>query len=48
MKELGRIAQVDDFVKYGEFTFTVKEIDGARITKLFLVREIPQVVNTEE
>ena len=48
MKELGRIAQLDDFVKYGEFTFTVKEIDGARITKLFLVREIPQVVNTEE
>lgn len=48
VKELGRIAQVDDMVKYNEFTFTVKEIDGARITKLFLVREIPQVVNTEE
>lgn len=48
VKELGRIAQIDDFVKYGEFTFTVKEVDGARITKLFLVREVPQPAATEE
>lgn len=48
VKELGRIANVDDFVKYGEFTFTVKEIDGARITKLLVVREVPQPANTEE
>ena len=39
VKELGRLAQLDDVVKYHEFTFTVKEIDGARITKLFIVRE---------
>lgn len=39
VKELGRIANVDDMVKYGEFVFTVKEVDGARITKLLIVRE---------
>ena len=48
VKELGRIANVDDLVQYGEFTFTVKEIDGARITKLLVIREIPQPANTEE
>ena len=48
VKELGRIANVDDLVQYGEFTFTVKEIDGARITKLLVVREIPEPANTEE
>lgn len=39
VKELGRLAQLDDVVKYHEFTFTVKEIDGARITKLLIVRQ---------
>ena len=39
VKELGRLAQLDDVVNYHEFTFTVKEIDGARITKLLIVRE---------
>ena len=49
VKELGRIAQVDDMVKYGEFTFTVKEIDGARITKLLIVREEQKVqVSTDD
>ena len=43
VKELGRLAQLDDVVKYHEFTFTVKEIDGARITKLLIVREETQV-----
>ena len=43
VKELGRLAQLDDVVKYHEFTFTVKEIDGARITKLLIVREELQV-----
>ncbi|MBQ8460530.1 HlyC/CorC family transporter [bacterium] len=41
VKELGRIAQLDDVVKYGDFTFTVKEIDGARITKLLIVKNEP-------
>ncbi len=48
VKELGRLAQLDDIVKYGEFTFTVKEIDGARITKLLLVHENPEPANVEE
>jgi CBS domain containing-hemolysin-like protein len=48
VKELGRLAAVDDFVKYDEFEFTVKEIDGARITKLLLVRVAPQPVETQE
>ena len=41
VKELGRIAQLDDIVKYNDFTFTVKEVDGARITKLLIVRAEP-------
>ncbi len=48
VKELGRIAKIDDMVQYGEFTFTVKEVDGARITKLLIVREEPQPANVEE
>ena len=48
VKELGRIANLDDFVQYGEFTFTVKEVDGARITKILLVREVPAPANSEE
>lgn len=47
VKELGRLAQLDDVVKYHEFTFTVKEVDGARITKLLVVRDESQK-NTEQ
>lgn len=36
VKELERIAKVGDKVDYGNFTFSVKEIDGARITKIQL------------
>ena len=36
VKELERIAKVGDCVEYGSFVFTVKEIDGARITKIQL------------
>ena len=39
VKELGRLAQLDDVVKYNGFTFTVKEVDGARITKLLILKE---------
>lgn len=48
VKELGRLAVLDDFVKYEDFTFTVKEIDGARITKLLVVHEIPEPANADE
>ena len=41
VKELGRLAQLNDVVQYHEFVFTVKEIDGARITKLLIVKEEP-------
>lgn len=43
VKELGRLAQLDDVVKFHEFIFTVKEVDGARITKLLIVREEEKV-----
>ncbi len=36
VKQLERIAKVGDSIEYGVFTFTVKEIDGARITKIKL------------
>ncbi len=39
VKLLGRIAEVGDNVSYNGLTFTVKEIDGARITKLQIYKE---------
>ncbi len=38
VKELERIAKVDDNVIYKGFAFTVKEVDGARITKILLTK----------
>lgn len=45
VKQLERIAKVDDNVSYGMFDFTVKEVDGARITKILIVKN---EVQTEE
>ncbi len=42
IKELERIAEVGDSVSYGLFDFTVKEIDGARITKILLTKKEPE------
>ena len=39
VKMLGRIAEVGDMVSYKGLTFTVEEIDGARITKLKIYKE---------
>lgn len=39
VKLLGRIAEVNDKVSFHGLTFTVKEIDGARITKLQVYKE---------
>lgn len=39
VKLLGRIAETGDSVSFNGLTFTVKEIDGARITKLQIYRE---------
>ena len=39
VKLLGRIANVDDSVTFNGLTFTVTEVDGARITKLKIYKE---------
>ena len=49
VKLLGRIAQVGDTVSFNGLTFTVKEVDGARITKLQIYKEpIEENEDTEE
>ena len=49
VKLLGRIAEVNDRVEFKNFTFIVKEIDGARITKLEIIRksEVKEEVTEE-
>jgi CBS domain containing-hemolysin-like protein len=39
VKLLGRIADINDTVSYKGLTFTVKEVDGARITQLEIIKE---------
>lgn len=41
VKLLGKIAEVGDTASSHNLTFTVKEIDGARITKLEIIKEEP-------
>lgn len=49
VKLLGRIAEVNDMVSYKGLTFTVIEVDGARVTKLKIFREpVPETVSNEE
>ena len=43
VKLLGKIAEVGDTASSHNLTFTVKEIDGARITKLEILQEEQQV-----
>ena len=46
---MGRIAQVGDTVSFNGLTFTVKEVDGARITKLQIYKEhVEESEETEE
>ena len=45
VKLLGRIANVDDMVSFNGLTFKVIEIDGARVTKLKVVKEPVQEVS---
>ncbi len=47
VKILGRIADVGDTVEFKGLKFAVKEIDGARITKLEIIR-IPEPENSED
>jgi len=51
VKLLGRIAEIGDKVEIKDLEFTVKEIDGARITKLLIIKRIPiesEIQETEE
>ena len=48
VKILGRIADISDAVTFNGLTFTVLEVDGARITKLQIVKEIINEVVVEE
>ena len=48
VKLLGRIAEVDDKVEIENLELTVKEIDGARITKLVIVKKEPVTEAEEE
>ena len=48
VKELERIANVGDEVSYGDFEFLVKEVDGARITKIQLTKKQHAEVDSEE
>ncbi len=42
VKLLGRIAEINDSVSFKGLTFTVKEVDGARITQLEIVKSAPE------
>lgn len=48
VKLLGRIAEIGDSVSYKCLSFTVKEVDGARITQLEIVKEPECTKQTEE
>lgn len=48
VKLLGRIAQVGDIVDFQNLEFNVKEIDGARITKLIITKKLPQELAANE
>lgn len=48
VKILGRIAQVNDIVRIQHLDCKVKEIDGARITKLIITKKLPEEILEEE
>lgn len=48
VKLLGRIAQVNDVAEFENLDFQVKEIDGARITKLIITKKSPAEVEKSE
>lgn len=48
VKLLGRIAEVNDTVTFENLTFTVKEVDGARIVKLDIVKLDPEQKDSED
>ncbi len=48
VKLLGRIAEVNDTVTFENLTFIVKEVEGARITKLEIFRSVEESKDSEE
>lgn len=48
VKLLGRLAEVNDTVTFENFTFIVKEVDGARITKIDIIQKVEELKETEE
>lgn len=48
VKLLGRLAEVDDVAEFKNLTFVVKEVDGARITKLEIIKKEIAEENTED
>ncbi len=48
VKLLGRIANVGDSVQFENLTFIVREIDGARITKVEIIKKQEEEENKEE
>ena len=48
VKQLGRLAEVNDTVKLHNLTFIVKEVDGARITRLEIIKTEEEQENSEK
>ena len=48
VKLLGRIAVLNDTVTFNNLTFIVKDIDGARVTKLEIVKSDEEAADTEK
>ena len=48
VKLLGKIAEVNDTVTFENLTFIVKEVDGARITKVDIIQNVEEPKETEE
>ena len=47
VKLLGRLAEVGDTVSFNYLTFTVKEVDGARVTRVEIIRKPHEEENKE-
>lgn len=47
VKLLGRLAEVGDTVSFNDLTFTVKEVDGARVTRVEIIRKPHEEENKE-
>jgi CBS domain containing-hemolysin-like protein len=48
VKILGKIGEIGDVVKIQNLECTIKEIDGARVTKLMIVKKLPEEIEEEK